>query len=137
MLFALLLVNCKGDGDKKTTVNKTIVDTELTNSIDRGRLVYDDFCVSCHMTNGKGVPNVFPPLADSDYLKSKREESIKAIKYGLKDEITVNGVTYNGVMTPLGLEDDEVADVMNYINYSWGNDYGEKVTQEEVSNIAE
>ena len=29
--------------------------------------------------------------------------------------MVVNGVKYNNVMAPLGLEDDEVVDVMNFI----------------------
>ena len=31
--------------------------------------------------------------------------------------------------------DDEVADVMNYINNSWGNKYGNLITEEEVAKI--
>ena len=50
-------------------------------------------------------------------------------------EVVVNGVTYNSVMTPMGLSDQEVADVMNYINNAWGNKIGELVTEEMVSNI--
>lgn len=107
----------------------------LTESIARGKEVYTDFCVTCHLDSGKGMPGVFPPLADSDYLLTKRNESIKAVKKGQKGEITVNGVTYNNMMAPLGLDDEEVADVMNYILNSWGNKSEEMVTEEEVSKI--
>ncbi|WP_236027584.1 c-type cytochrome [Gelidibacter pelagius] len=108
---------------------------ELKESMVRGAAIYDDFCMSCHMPDGKGVPEVYPPLADSDYLMKKREESIKAVKYGLSGEITVNGVKYNSAMAALGLYDDEVADVMNYILNSWGNEDGKMVTVTEVSKI--
>jgi len=107
----------------------------LTESIERGKEVYSDFCVTCHLSSGKGMPGVFPPLAESDYLLTKRNESIKAIKKGQKGEITVNGVKYNNMMAPLGLDDEEVADVMNYILNSWGNESKEMVTEEEVSKI--
>lgn len=107
----------------------------LQESIKRGEEIYGDFCVACHLPNGKGMTGVFPPLAESDYLLEKREESIRAIKYGQKGEIIVNGQSYNSVMTPLGLEDDEVADVMNYILNSWGNSDEKMVTVEEVAKI--
>src|SRR6056297_904521 len=110
-------------------------DTELKQSMARGNEIYADFCVSCHLQKGEGVPYTFPPLAKSDYLKANRENSIKAIKYGLQGEITVNGVTYNSAMMGLGLEDDEVADVMNYISNSWGNTSESMVTEEEVARI--
>ena len=38
-------------------------------------------------------------------------------------------------MPPMGLGDDEIADVMNYINHSWENKNGDIVTEEEVSKI--
>ena len=97
--------------------------------------MYADFCITCHQGNGQGVQGAFPPLAQSDFLLNKRVESIKAIKYGLKGEIVVNGVTYNGNMASQGLSDEEVADVMNYILNSWGNKGGKIVTVEEVTKI--
>ena len=107
----------------------------LKSSIARGQEIYTDFCVSCHLPNGKGVERVYPPLANSNYLKKNREASIKAIKFGLQGSITVNGKKYNSVMTPLGLSDDEIADVMNYISNTWGNKNDKIVTEAEVSKI--
>lgn len=110
-------------------------DDALKASISRGREVYADFCVSCHLTGGEGVENTFPPLAKSDYLMNNREASIRGVKYGQSGEIVVNGVTYSNTMMPLGLDDEEIADVMNYVNNSWGNKSETMVTVEEVSAI--
>ncbi len=87
------------------------------------------------MENGEGVPLVFPPLARSDYLMEKREAAIRAVKYGQSGEITVNGVTYNNMMMAQGLTDDEVADVMNFILNSWGNQSDDLVTAADVGAI--
>ena len=110
-------------------------DSELEESIQRGSEIYMDFCVTCHLDKGEGVANTFPPLAESDYLTENREESIRGVKYGQQGEIVVNGVTYNNVMAPLGLEDEEIADVMNYVMNSWGNSSEKMVTLEEVESI--
>lgn len=107
----------------------------LKESITRGSEIYEDFCVTCHMPNGKGVTGSFPPLAKSDYLMSKREYSIKAIKFGQEGELMVNGDVYNNTMAPLGLANDEIADVMNYITNSWGNKNEKIVTEAEVAKI--
>lgn len=107
----------------------------LKESITRGNDLYTDFCMSCHLPEGKGVENVYPPLAQSDYLLKNRVGSIHAIKYGLQGPITVNGKKYDSVMAPLGLLDDEVADVMNYITNSWGNKNNTMITEAEVSKI--
>ena len=111
--------------------------TPLEASMERGGIIYTDFCMQCHLGNGKGVPGNFPPLAGSNWLKEKREESIHAVKYGQKGEIVVNGVTYNGVMVPMGLSDREVADVMNYVMNSWGNTQDEMITENEVAKVEE
>ncbi len=108
---------------------------EFQESIQRGAVVFEDFCMQCHMADGKGVPKAFPPLANSDYLMKKRKESIKAIKFGMSGEIIVNGQKYNTAMAPLGLSNKEVADVMNYITNSWGNKNDKMVTEDEVSKI--
>lgn len=108
---------------------------DLTESMKQGKMVYDDFCITCHMGNGEGLLGTFPPLAKSDFLMKNRAKSIHAIKYGLQGEITVNGTKYNGVMANLGLTDEEVAYVMNYITNSWGNKNDKLVTEKEVSEI--
>ncbi|WP_299214581.1 cytochrome c [uncultured Aquimarina sp.] len=110
-------------------------ETELSKSIVRGEEIYVDFCMQCHLHDGKGTPKVFPPLAGSDWLVNKRKESIHSIKYGLNGPIKVNGESYNSAMTPLGLEDEEIADVMNYIMNSWGNKQKKMVTPEEVTAV--
>jgi len=112
-------------------------DKELQESMERGEKVYSEFCITCHMANGAGVTNVFPPLAESDYLREHREASIRGVKYGQSGAMTVNGVSYDNVMTNLGLTHEEVADVLNYVMNSWGNKADKMVTAEEVAAIEE
>ena len=110
-------------------------DKELQESIQRGKDIYTDFCITCHLATGEGVAFTYPPLANSDYLMNNREASIQGVKYGRMGELIVNGVTYNNTMMPLGLEDEEIADVMNYVLNSWGNSGAKMVTVQEVNSI--
>jgi mono/diheme cytochrome c family protein len=109
----------------------------LEQSIADGKEIYQDFCLQCHLDTGKGVSGVFPPLAQSDYLLNNLDLSIKGIKYGMSGPITVNGEQYNGVMQNQGLDDVEIADVMNYVINSWGNKSKEVITPERVASITE
>lgn len=142
---AIVFISCQ-DSAKKSSIkigNATISEemgndqTPLQASIERGGMVYTDFCMQCHLANGKGIPGNFPPLANSNWLKDKRAESIHAVKFGQKGEIEVNGKVYNGVMAPMGLSDQEVADVMNYVMNNWGNKQEKMVTEAEVAEIKE
>jgi len=108
----------------------------LAISIKNGKSLYEDFCVRCHMPNGKGQEGIIPPLAKSDFLFKHMEESIKALKFGgIDGEIIVNGVKYNSRMERMGLYDDEIADIMNYTLNSWGNKYSKMIKEEYVKSL--
>ena len=104
-------------------------------SINAGSEIYQDFCLQCHLSTGNGVFGVFPPLKASDYLLENTNLSIAGIKYGLKGKIIVNNEEYNGVMIRQGLDNEEVADVMNYILNEWGNETTVFITPNQVSKI--
>ena len=61
--------------------------------------------------------------------------SIAGLKYGLKGEIIVNGKSYNSYMAYQGLENDEIADIMNYILNEWGNNSEEFITSVRVDKV--
>ena len=109
----------------------------LKQSILDGEEIYQDFCLQCHLDTGKGVSGVFPPLVESDYLMNNIDLSIRGVKYGLSGPIIVNGEEYDAVMQNQGLDNEEIADVMNYILNSWGNKSSDMITEERVANITE
>jgi glucose/arabinose dehydrogenase/mono/diheme cytochrome c family protein len=87
----------------------------------RGELHYQQKCLICHGPEGRGVPNVFPPLAQSDWLTKNRERAIRALCEGLAGRIKVNGVEYEGSMPAQTLDDSAAAEVLNYVGTAWGN----------------
>lgn len=107
--------------------------TPLQESMARGKELYAEFCIQCHLAAGKGNGDIVPPLDNSDWLNKKKTESIHAIKYGQTGEIIVNSKRYNGTMPQMSLSNEEVADVMNYICNSWSNKQNKMITAEEVA----
>ena len=88
----------------------------------RGEAVFRANCAACHQPEGTGVAEVFPPLAQSDFLAGNRREVMQAALFGLSGPITVNGQDYNGIMPSLGyLPDEELADALTFVFTSWGN----------------
>ena len=108
----------------------------IEDSYNRGQMLYDDFCVRCHLPDGAGEVGLIPPLASADFLQDI-EATVHSIKYGLHGPITVNGVRYNNTMAPMGLENNEIADITNYILNSWGNTTDVVITEEYVKGIKE
>lgn len=90
--------------------------------IKAGAVLYNGTCSVCHQNNGEGLPDVFPPLAKSDYLMADPKRAIEIVLNGLSGPVTVNGKSYNSVMPPMSqLNDDEVANILTYTMNSWGN----------------
>ena len=102
-------------------------------SIERGKEVYASYCQNCHMEDGNGTPDVFPPVAKADYVKRPAKELIKIILEGQSGEIVVNKKTYNGMMPAQSyLTDEQIADVLNYVRNSWGNKIPGTITPAQV-----
>lgn len=92
-----------------------------------GKELYEQNCANCHQKDGKGLQNLYPPIAGSDYLKDK-EKVIYIIKNGLSGEIMVNGKKYNQPMPANNqLTNLDIAEVVTYIYNEW---HGEtKITE--------
>ncbi|MBS3981718.1 MAG: cytochrome c [Rhodobacteraceae bacterium] len=94
-----------------------------------GEAVYNATCAGCHMPRGQGADGAgkYPALANNELLAGAA--------YPI--QLVVNG---QHAMPPFGglLDDQQVADVVNYIRSSFGNDfiaeYGE-ATPEEVAGV--
>ena len=110
---------------------------ELTEAqqVEAGGLLFKGTCSTCHQEDGRGVPNVFPPLAGADYLLADKERAIGVVLNGLSGPVVVNGAEYNSVMPPMRqLNDDEVANILTYVHKSWGN-AGPVVSADEVAAV--
>ncbi len=140
----LAIVGCKSDKKEENKEEESYIipsseksseASPLQASIKRGKEIYSDLCVTCHLPTGKGIPGTYPPLDGSNWLTEKREASIRGVKYGMQGPIEVNGEKYDNVMTPMGLSDQEVADALNYVMNSWSNNIDDMVTAEEVAAV--
>ena len=91
----------------------------------QGKILYQNFCANCHMEDGTGLPGIIPPLAGADYVRDNQRLLPCLIRHGVQKPLTVNGKVYTTPMEGVPkLTEFEITNVINYINTSWGNDYG-------------
>ena len=95
--------------------------------IDAGQRVYMTVCFACHQPTGLGLPNMFPPLAGSDWVNAPRPDRIiRNVLHGVMGPIKINGKPFTTpapMMPPQGaaLTDEQIASVLTYVRSSWGN----------------
>ncbi len=91
----------------------------------QGQQLYASYCSNCHQEDGKGLARLIPPLAKSDYLLQDAGRTVCLIKNGAAGQMVVNGVVYNQKMPANpSLKNIEIAQIITFINNSWGNEKG-------------
>jgi mono/diheme cytochrome c family protein len=88
---------------------------------DQGEEVYGDTCSACHGSTGAGLSGTFPPLAGNSSVQDAAYVD-GVIRNGIKGELVVQGVTYNGQMPSFGdqLSDEEIAAVVDFVQNRLG-----------------
>lgn len=89
-----------------------------------GKQLYVNACVACHQATGQGLPGVFPPLADSEWVKGEPKVLAQLVLHGITGPITVKGQEYQGAMPAFAeqFSDAELAAVLSFIRHEWGNE---------------
>lgn len=109
--------------------------TAVQSSLRRGAAVYKTFCLSCHQSDGSGVPNLNPPLIQNEWVLGPKTRLIEQVLQGSHGKVEIDGETFHNTMPAMGhLTDQQIADVITYVRKSFGNN-ASAVTPAEVKSI--
>jgi mono/diheme cytochrome c family protein len=102
--------------------------------IDAGKAQYLGLCGACHQPTGLGLPPVFPPLLNSEYVTGSTERLVAIVLKGVIGPITVDGKPYNNMMPAQGavLTDSKISQVASFVRSSFGEGAG-PITPEQVA----
>ena len=90
------------------------------------------------------MPSLAPPLNGSEWVTGDKNRLISIVLYGLTGPVKVGGKVYkapeiNGDMPGVGqnkeIDNNDLAELLNFIRNSWGNKAPDKVTATDVTNI--
>jgi mono/diheme cytochrome c family protein len=118
-----------------------VAQEDIKVTADRGKVIYMQTCMACHQLTGLGVPGAFPPLAKVDYVTGDTRRLVAIVLKGISGVMTVDGKIYATGMPqpeltfPILKEDKNVADVLNYVRTSFGNEAKEAITTEFVAEV--
>lgn len=104
-------------------------------SVERGKKIYETYCLACHQADGSGVPGLNPPLIKTKWVLGEKNQLITIILKGMDEPIEVDGEEYNNVMASHAfLKDHDIADVLTFVRNSFGNK-ASGVTATEVKTV--
>ena len=134
----------KFSGNSKALTPEERLSGEHLASFKRGKALYSTkaACIGCHGANGDGMPNLGPPLDESEWVTGDPDRLISILLHGLQGPIKVNGINYKPLAAMPGLsmnptiKDKDLADIMTYIRAEWSN-VSSPVTEENVSLVRE
>jgi mono/diheme cytochrome c family protein len=97
-----------------------------------GAKLYVDNCAGCHQSQGRGVPNVFPPLAGNGVVLAADPANIFKVVLG--------GIPAQGKFSPMPsfagvLTDEQITAIANYVRTSWGNNAPPNATPDNVAKV--
>jgi mono/diheme cytochrome c family protein len=91
-------------------------------SVERGKAVYAEACLTCHQADGSGVPMMNPPLTKTKWVLGDKKQLITIVLKGMDEVIEIDGQEYHNTMPGhMHLTDQQVADVLTYIRNNFGN----------------
>ena len=108
---------------------------KLGASIERGKKVYTERCLTCHQADGGGVQNMNPPLTKTKWVLGDKTQLIQIVLKGLSTGVEIDGDSYHNVMAShADLSNLQIADVLTYVRNSFGNK-AKAVTEDEVKTV--
>src|SRR6202000_1657810 len=98
-----------------------------------GGTIYQDLCSACHAQDGKGVPNMFPNLAETATVKAKDPTTVLRVILQVAHTVSTAREPTGPAMPAFGwqLDDAQVAAVATYVRNHFGK--APAVSESEVS----
>ena len=87
-----------------------------------GGAIYQDLCAACHREDGKGIPNMFPNLAEAATVKSKDPTTVLRVILQGAQTVATDREPTGPAMPAFGwqLDDAKVAAVATYVRDHFG-----------------
>lgn len=91
-------------------------------NIAAGEQLYNTYCATCHLNDGNGDGNRYPPITASEWVSGNPRKLVELVLKGLSGPVEVKGKSYNGVMPAHDfLSDEQVAQILTYIRMGFKN----------------
>lgn len=115
--IASYLLSLKGNAEQPQPAQKV-----SESAMNNGHVIYGRYCATCHGSNGEGADYAVPPLKGNLTVNSSNPLTLtRVLLEGAQTPVTQAHLPYSMPGYAWALDDQQAADVMNYVRNSWGN----------------
>jgi mono/diheme cytochrome c family protein len=89
-------------------------------SMERGKAIYQLYCLACHQADGGGVGTLNPPIVQ-EWAGGDKSRIIQMILKGSVGKVEIDGDTFSNTMPAQPtFTDQQMADVLTYVRNNFG-----------------
>lgn len=134
-LFALMLVTVASAAQAPPSDHPVLSHDQLAHA--SGEQIYQHICQGCHMPDAHGATGAgtYPALANNAHLASAQFMAAVVLN-GRRDMpsfVIRHDLHGFEAMVRVGLDDAQIADVVNYVRSHFGNHYTDKLSAQDVA----
>ena len=120
LLPVVMMAQTKSKVVTKSPVAKTKTVVKGPTSSDRGKNVYQMYCLVCHQADGSGVGTLNPPLV-KEWVEGDKSRLVQMLIKGSVGKVTIDGDTFSNTMPAQpNFTDQQIADVLTYMRTNFG-----------------
>ncbi|RRB02865.1 DUF7133 domain-containing protein [Larkinella rosea] len=117
-----------------------VVEKNAVDNRTKGLKLFRSICATCHGADGKGIPELAPPLKGSEYIDGSLKRLAAMILHGVSGPIHVDGKLYqlNNEMPALinnkDVSDQDIADIIRFTQNAFAK-VGKGISAEDVKKM--
>jgi mono/diheme cytochrome c family protein len=118
LIPSALMAQTKTKVVTKTTTTKTT--TTASSSKERGKAIYQTYCLVCHQADGGGVSRMNPPFV-KEWVAGDKTRLVRLLLKGSNGKVEIDGDKFSNTMPPQPtFTDQQIADVLTFVRSSFG-----------------
>ncbi len=126
--------------EKKELNSIYVTETNKVDNRTKGLQLFRTICATCHGADGKGIPDLAPPLKGSEYVSGSIHRLTAIVLHGLSGPIHVEGKLYQlnndmpGLIDNKSLSDEDIANIIRYIQKTFVQEQ-KGITADEIKKL--
>ncbi|WP_304236875.1 c-type cytochrome [Jiulongibacter sediminis] len=117
-----------------------VVESRKDDGRTNGLKLFRTICGACHGADGSGIPDLAPPLKNSEYIDGSVQRLASILLHGISGPLHVNGELYElnndmpGLVNNPDISDQDIADIIGFLQNAFAKE-GKRIRASEIEKL--